>query len=129
MPQCINYSKREIINISDLNNKILIQILGGCENFPEIECSDRYQFLFEDCDESEDIIDPVFWISNEQAKEIANIIRMAFEQDRDILVHCNQGISRSGAVVQAAIDYGFQDTNKFRDPNQYVLKKIKENLI
>lgn len=128
MPICISYSKEEILKVETLENKILIQISGGVGDFPYIDTKNKYHFLFEDCDETEDIIDRKFWISDMQAKQIADIIKLAKEKNMDILVHCNKGVSRSGAVVQAAINYGFKDANKFRDPNLYVLKKIERYL-
>lgn len=70
-------------------------------------------------------------ISNYQAKRIAEIIQKAKEDNVDIFVHCTAGVSRSGAVVEAGLLYGFQlpkDHRYGRIPNKTVYNKIRREL-
>lgn len=70
-------------------------------------------------------------ISKEQAEEIANILIQAKTNCVPLWVHCEAGICRSGAVVEAAISIGFvpdDEISEERCPNKFVLKAIQNFL-
>lgn len=66
--------------------------------------------------------------TTDTVKQLASIIDKSFSQGQDLIVSCIAGLSRSGAVAQAAIDYGFMDTGHHRTPNVDLYRRIKENL-
>ena len=119
------------INIANSNYRlstysVLIQI-GDFENpfFPDatnLGFESIYRFKFDDSEEGDKAI------TNLQAMEIANIIRHCKLHDKDIIVHCVAGLCRSGAVAEAAICYGFEDTGVRRQPNLRVKKLLLHHL-
>ncbi len=109
-------------------NSMLIQISGYDEDHPVPlkKFKEVHQFQFEDI-ESED--DPRFVaISDEQAHEIANLLRRAKENNMNVIVHCHAGLCRSGAVVECGIFIGFNPPDRIRLPNTLVKKKIMKAL-
>jgi len=69
--------------------------------------------------------------SNEQAKLLARVLREAYTEGRDVLVHCHAGLCRSGAVVEAGLLLGFTvpDTHPYkRLPNSLVYNKLRKAL-
>jgi len=46
----------------------------------------------------------------------------------NVIVHCAAGICRSGAVVEAGVVLGFDDTQTMRIPNTLVKTSILEQL-
>jgi len=71
----------------------------------------------------------------EQAKRVIDFIEV--NQNKNYIIHCHAGISRSGAVAQFITDfYGWSDKSTFRFqygkrivPNAEVTKKLKEEWI
>ena len=86
-----------------------------------------YEFFFDDIEE-ESGLDGEVGITNAQAIEIANIIKMAHDNDYDIIVHCHAGLCRSGAVAQAAEAYGFAPGGRKQIPNLRVKHKVMSAL-
>lgn len=102
----------------------LIQIVDPDMEHPVPEFdfgSHVYQFKFLDVeDESE------FSIKQDDANKLVQILHECLEQERNVIVHCVAGVSRSAAVVEIGILLGFRDTNTYRHPNTLMLKKMKE---
>ena len=67
-------------------------------------------------------------ITEKQAFKIAQIIKECLEQNKHIIVHCMAGISRSGAVVEAARFYGFDVIEKYKIPNCAVKTRVIREL-
>ena len=67
-------------------------------------------------------------ITKEQANQIAVTLKQAFKNNTNIIVNCVMGVSRSGAIVEAALALGFEDTEKYRNPNIRVKSFIMEHL-
>jgi predicted protein tyrosine phosphatase len=67
-----------------------------------------------------------------QAKDIANILYDAYKNNTDIVVHCNMGECRSGAVVEVATWMGYDDPlhthGISRVPNSVVMNMIANEL-
>lgn len=114
-------------------NTFLIQIqdvdYSPTAKFANVKKRDRfekvYQFRFDDVDNPKEF----HCISEEQAKEISEILTKAKEENKNVVVHCHAGICRSGAVVEAAVvALGFVDLEHPRIPNTLVKRMILEKL-
>lgn len=108
-------------------NAMLIQIVDPGVKFPRSKRNFRevQQFQFDDVEDDT----PGFrQISDEQAEKIAGLLVHALDNKMNVVVHCMAGVYRSGAVAAVGIILGFQDTEKFRDPNTLVMKKILKAL-
>ena len=81
-------------------------------------------FWFLDAEEPTQFFPEEKLISDEQAKVLADILRTALDEDRDVLVHCVAGICRSGAVVEVAEMIGFDECFRYRLPNIRVKRKL-----
>lgn len=70
-------------------------------------------------------------IHNDQAAEIANFIKAAREQQKNVWVNCHAGICRSGAVVSLLIDLGWESAESYlspgRIPNHLVYDKVRKH--
>jgi predicted protein tyrosine phosphatase len=108
------------------DNAMLIQIVDPCVDFP-IPPRDDFkitaQFEFSDVDNPDDEVWP-FRMSDEQGKEIARHLRLAMENNMNVIVHCIAGICRSGAVVEVAKMIGFDGGNAYRQPNVHVKRLL-----
>lgn len=107
-------------------NGVLIQIVDpDWETFPVplVEFTEIHQFRFLDVEEGypEGIVD-------EQAEQIAAILKDSLSKGRNVIVHCHAGLCRSGAVVEAGVRLGFEDTKRHRSPNRLVLTKLGKYL-
>lgn len=80
-------------------------------------------FSFADCNRNEPD-----YMSASDLIDITEIIKKTKEEGKDLIVSCIAGLSRSGAIVQAAIDYGFKDAGNHRKPNVDILVDIKNEL-
>lgn len=107
------------------NNRVLIQISDTDRKspIPHIKFEQVYQFWFDDIEE-ETGQDGEIGITDNQAVEIADIIKTAYDNCHDIIVHCHAGLCRSGAVAQAAEAYGFYSGGREQVPNIRVKHKI-----
>lgn len=106
-------------------NSMLIQIsdIISEQPTPLKKFKEIHQFSFEDIEEDEE------WaISNEQAQEIAELLRHAQKNHMNVIVHCHAGLCRSGAVVECGIMLGFNEPDRLRIPNTLVKKKIMQAL-
>lgn len=102
---------------------LLIQITDPDSEFPvplkPFTNVVQYKFL-----DSEDDDGP----SYDQAIDIATHILAAWNTGRNILVHCQAGLCRSGAVAEAAIMLGFKEVHKRRWPNRRLGAQLTEIL-
>lgn len=136
MPWIQNVSLMAIVNGTHVEpvNCILIQIIDNDMEFPQPRFwnlfDEIHQYCFLDLEET-DINSPgySYRISNEQAENLANVIRMAFIEEKNIIVHCVAGICRSGGVVEAAEAFGFKAVpTLYRLPNLLVKQKLLKYL-
>lgn len=101
-------------------NSMLIQIgESGWFPTPKYPFAEAHKFLFSDVEKDDDHVEEL-GISEQQAKDIAALLVKAKDDKMNIVVHCQAGICRSGAVVEAAVVIGFEDTGKYRQPNLLV---------
>lgn len=73
--------------------------------------------------------DGEFLIKESDAEEIAYLIRMCFEKNINILVHCSAGICRSGAVAECAEAFGFEYIGNHKQPNLLVKRLVMKYLM
>lgn len=107
-------------------NAVLIQIIEKDRTFltPLYAFKEVHQFQFDDIEDD----DPLFYkngISKADASGIARVLQNALENRSNVIVHCAAGVCRSGAVVRAAVEYGFIDTGKHRIPNLAVYREVR----
>ena len=106
-------------------NSMLIQIVDEHLPFPVPKYPFKVvrQFSFEDVEE-----DTPNAIQKHHASDIADSLIEAQSKRMNVVVHCVAGLCRSGAVVECGIALGFQDTEKYRQPNLRVKKMILDAL-
>lgn len=110
-------------------NSMLIQIGDPASTFPtprkEFKVVSQFEFLDAEDDGSfpEECL-----ISDDQARQIVNLLQMALDQSMNVVVHCHAGICRSGAVTEVATMMGFTATERLRIPNMRVKHKMMKVL-
>lgn len=110
---------------------ILIQIRDpGGREFPESNYSFEmiYRFEFFDAEDHHDDVAEEHMISDAQAKDLVNILLDARDNRQNVIVHCQAGLCRSGAVAEIGTILGFQSTGRRRLPNLRVKKKMMDVL-
>jgi protein-tyrosine phosphatase len=110
-------------------NSMLISITDPAGWHPKAKHSfkERHDFEFLDA-EDEDGFPEEAKISDAQAQEIVALLQRALENRMNVVVHCMAGICRSGAVVEIGVMLGFNDTEKYRQPNLRVKQKLMKEL-
>jgi len=110
-------------------NSLLIQIVDPDMEFPEpkYEFKEVIQLKFLDVEHHDGIIYNDA-ITHEDAKIIADALKMALDKCMNVVVHCHAGVCRSGAVAEVGVMLGFQDTETFRIPNLLVKSRLMEQL-
>lgn len=110
-------------------NAMLIQIADPATFFPTPKHSFTVtsQFEFLDAEDSDGFPDECK-ISDDQARQLVNLLQMALDQHMNVVVHCHAGICRSGAVVEVASMMGFTPTDRLRIPNLRVKHKMMKVL-
>lgn len=106
---------------------ILIQIQDfGAWQFvkPKHDFVEVFQFKFDDHDDP----DRKTNIAQDQADQIAQILKLAYEQGVNVVVHCHAGLCRSGAVAEVGIMMGFDEVHKNRHPNVLVKNRLRKSL-
>jgi len=111
-------------------NSMLIQIVDPAMEFPvpKHEFKETHQFEFLDL-EKDDMPDAEeFKITDDQAKELVQLLQHAHDNRMNVIVHCVAGVCRSGAVCEVGVMMGFDDTEVFRSPNLLVKHKMMKAL-
>lgn len=118
MPFIQNVSRKEAVHSAHVDpgeGAFLISIndpdLGPID--PKFAFHETLALFFLDVEESEEKHAP----TAEDAEKILAFLRKAKEQNRNVIVHCTAGVCRSGAVVEAGVVMGFDDTGRWRSPN------------
>lgn len=111
-------------------NSMLIQIMDVFEDkFPKPKHQFREirRFTFIDAEKGDDMFDD-WGIKEDDAKRLARLLKEALAKDMNVIVHCVAGICRSGAVTEAGVALGFEDTKRFRQPNVTVKNMVLKEL-
>ena len=129
MPWIQHYSEDDVVRglhpaIDD--KAVLIQICDHGHYFvePRHHFSSAHQFVFDDVTHDDD---PTC-IKQYQANVIAAILRSAYANDQDVIVHCYAGLCRSSAVALCGKYIGFDLEDKIRWPNSLVELRVKTAL-
>lgn len=112
-------------------NSMLIQISDPATFFPEPKnkFKDIHQFEFLDAEDKDaDRYGEECLISDSQAETLVDLLKYAYKNQMNVLVHCHAGICRSGAVVEIGSMMGFTPTNRYRQPNLRVKHKMMKAL-
>ena len=106
---------------------VLIRIQDVCTNFRPSGfghlCVTEHHFNFEDIEE-----DTPGAINDEQARLIAHILLNAWRKGQSVICACMAGLCRSGAVAEAGMAIGFNDTGRTRIPNLRVKNLVMRHL-
>jgi len=108
------------------SNSMLIQIADPGSWFPEPKHAfiEVHKFEFLDVEAGDKVFDEECRISDQQAKEIIDLLDKAMNKDMNVITHCFAGVNRSGAVAEVGVMMGFHDTNSYRSPNLFVKNKL-----
>lgn len=133
MPTIQNISRREAAsgqyNFDASVPSVLIQIVDLGMDFPVsphvFKKTFGFEFLDVDDTERDLTLYEVGQISWDQAANLVDILIDALDSDMNVVVHCNAGISRSGAVVEIGEMIGFDHCPRFRAPNLLVKSRMR----
>ena len=133
-PWICNVSAKDITRgwYPKTEHMVLIQISEPGTTPPDASTGifkEVHQFFFLDADE-EDCLEEMkpYLISDDTANKLANILTRCLEHGISIVVHCRAGLCRSGAVAEAGIILGFNETKNPRIPNPMVKRKLLKAL-
>lgn len=122
---CAAYQIDDNSFINPGDNSMLIQILDLDTNFPipVHNFRETHQFRFLDIEDT-NVGAEEFGITDQQAAQIYGLLKHALTHKMNVIVHCQMGVCRSGAVTEAGVVMGFEDTGKWRQPNLRVKRKL-----
>ena len=112
-------------------NSMLIQIMDTGTSWwptPVHKFKEIHRFEFLDVEEKDHVNDEVMKISDEQAKQRVALLQHALDNKMNVVVHCYAGICRSGAVCEVGVMMGFNDCERYRQPNLLVKHKMMKVL-
>jgi predicted protein tyrosine phosphatase len=112
-------------------NSMLIQIMDTGTSWwptPKHNFKEVHRFEFLDVEKDDHVKDEVMKISDDQAKQLVVLLQHALDNKMNVVVHCFAGICRSGAVCEIGVMMGFNDCERFRQPNLLVKHKMMKVL-
>lgn len=111
-------------------NSMLISIVdpASWRPIPAHRFKEIHNFEFLDVEETDEVLDEAMRCSQEQANELVRLLQHALNNHMNVVVHCFAGICRSGAVCEVGVMMGFNDTERFRQPNLLVKKRMMKAL-
>jgi predicted protein tyrosine phosphatase len=110
-------------------NSMLISITDPAGWRPEAkqQFKERHDFEFLDAEDADGFPEEAK-ISDAQAEQIVALLQRALDNRMNVVVHCMAGICRSGAVAEVGVMMGFNDCEKYRQPNLRVKHKLMKQL-
>ena len=122
MPWITNVSYKQVLDGDHPYdpNTVLIRIRDWSHEFekPHHTFISEHQFHFLDVERDSELVE--LGITRKDAADIVNILAKAYSNNQNVLVHCNAGLCRSGAVTEIGTVMGFTDLKKPRIPNSMV---------
>ena len=112
-------------------NSMLIQIMDTGTSWwptPVHKFKEIHRFEFLDVEKDDHVDDEVMKISDEQAAQLVALLQHALDNKMNVVVHCYAGICRSGAVCEVGVMMGFNDCERYRQPNLLVKHKMMKVL-
>lgn len=136
MPSIINisYAAAEQGAYPHKDPSVLIQITDPDTKAPSTphKYVSKHHFQFHDAESLEGEIGfpyaPPRLISDQDAKQIVDILTNALDNGYNVVVHCHAGLCRSGAVCEVGVMMGFEDMHRIRMPNVLVKNKLMKQL-
>lgn len=136
MPSIINisYAAAEQGAYPHKDPSVLIQITDPGTKAPSTphKYVSKHHFQFHDAESLEGEIGfpyaPPRLISDQDAKQIVDILTNALDNGYNVVVHCHAGLCRSGAVCEVGVMMGFEDMHRIRMPNVLVKNKLMKQL-
>lgn len=130
MPYIENLSLSNIvkgIHMNRPNDSILIQIVTPGDDFPKpwYDFSEVYQFEISDLVNKE-FFDKDSNFTEKHASQIVKILIDAYNNNKNVVVHCAAGLSRSGAVACVGRMLGFELRYNNQIPNLNMLKMMEQ---
>jgi predicted protein tyrosine phosphatase len=111
------------------NEEVLTK--SNLKKLEKIGCNNTLSMLFSDIDNDKDLIyytlfkDEIHIFTEKQAMDIIKFIDMVDKQeDQVLIVHCNAGVSRSGAIGTFVCEYLALDYNNFKRENKHILPNL-----
>lgn len=125
MPYIQNVSRHQVEHGLHMAAEVLIQISDPPSEAatPAWAFQQVHQFYFDDIEEDAGR-HCEYGIDTDQAAAIAAILWDALRHGHNVVVQCNRGISRSGAVAHAATALGFTPVLELTDINQRVTSMV-----
>ena len=113
-------------HISPGRNSMLISITDPCQEYltPAFPFKEIHRFEFLDTDDESN----EFSCTSLQATELVLLLEYALDNEMNVIVHCNAGIYRSGAVAEIGVIMGFRDTHTHRIPNVLIKNLMMRKL-
>lgn len=111
-------------------NAMLIQIRDPHTNWwpqPLHQFREVHQFEFLDADWADGFPEDQK-IQTDQARELVRLLQHALDCHMNVVVHCQAGVCRSGAVAEVGVMMGFQDVGRMRIPNVRVKQMMMREL-
>lgn len=132
-PWIQNVARSDIVrglHIEPGPNAMLIQISDppGNHPTPKYQFREVHQFDFLDVELEDEVLEEEMRCSQEQANELARLLKHALDNRMNVIVHCHAGVCRSGAVCEVGVMMGFRDTEVFRSPNLLVKHRMMKAL-
>lgn len=132
-PWIQNVARSDIVrglHIEPGPNAMLIQISDppGNHPTPKYQFREVHQFDFLDVEIDDEVLEEEMRCSQEQANELARLLKHALDNRMNVIVHCHAGVCRSGAVCEVGVMMGFRDTEVFRSPNLLVKHRMMKAL-
>ena len=111
-------------------NSMLISIVdpASWRPTPAHKFKEIHNFEFLDVEENDEVLDEAMKCSQDQANQLVGLLQYALANRMNVVVHCFAGICRSGAVCEVGVMMGFSDTERFRQPNLLVKKRMMKAL-
>ena len=108
------------------DNTVLISINDPLQEPAKPHFNFRHVLRFEFLDIEDEEHD--FAITDHQALELTKLLELCYVSEYNVLVHCNAGICRSGAIAEVGEMMGFDYVGKYKQPNLLVKSKLMRNL-
>ena len=135
MPSIINVPQSwvdsEYENFHPGSNAVLISIRtpGYSQPRPKHKYVSEHYFELYDSEWFSEVGNPGY-INEDIAKELTDILKVALDNDNDVVVHCAAGVSRSGAVCEVGEMMGFDVFGgRHRQPNVVIKKLMMEFIL
>lgn len=121
-----NIPRRYVEQMTSVEPNTVLISINDPGQFPaetQAHFVDRLTLHFLDLEE-----DHEFAITPDQANEVAHFLCKSYSAGYNVLVHCNAGVCRSGAVAQCGAAIGYELEAEQMSPNLLVKRLVMKEL-